>query len=98
MSEANPMGEGSEQTAVPQGSVGERRAAEEASDERSPSGGEALEWGEAEEAQPGPAEQGGQPNLDTDPPVAGRPNRYNTSTDDAPGTPPSGAAGEAVSS
>jgi hypothetical protein len=101
MSDQNPMGEGSEVTGVPEGSIGERRAGAETADDargRPDSGTGTLEWGEQEEATPGPAVQGGQPNLDTDPPLAGRPNRYNTATDDAPGTPPSDARGEAVSS
>ena len=94
----SPMNEGSETTAVSGGSVGEQRAGEVTADGYTGDGpggsGDKLPWGADEEAHPGAAEQGGQPNLTPEPAVSGRPSRLSPgATDDAPGTPQSGAGG-----
>jgi len=87
----SPMNEGSDDTAVPAGRLGERRAGEATAEDARGGGGrgDELEWGAAEEAQPGAADLGvGQPNLDPDPAVSGRPPRFSPgATDDSPGNP-----------
>ncbi|WP_250000867.1 hypothetical protein [Actinoplanes sp. M2I2] len=81
----SPMNEGSEPTAVGDGSIGERRAAEGAGSSKTD---KPLAYDPDEEHQPQAGEQGGQPNLSPDPAVAGRPSRFGQgSTDDSPGTP-----------
>jgi hypothetical protein len=68
--EDSPMNEGSDDTAVPPGRLGERRAG----GDTGPDAGDGaeddkLEWGAAAAEQPGAADLGvGQPNLDADPP------------------------------
>jgi hypothetical protein len=86
----SPMNEGSENTAVGPGSVGEQRAGEdETSQGRRENKGSAKQpWGKDEERHGETAEQGGQPNLSPDPPVAGRPTQLSPgASDDSPGTP-----------
>jgi hypothetical protein len=77
MDEHSPKGEGSEPTAAGPGRVGEQRAGEATGRDARGGGddGDKLAWGAAEEAQPGPADWAGQPNLEPDPPVAGKPTR-----------------------
>jgi hypothetical protein len=84
--EDSPMNEGSEYTAASGESVGEQRAGEALADgraDREPPGG-GLPLGDDEEAHPEVGEQGGQPNLDPDPPVAGRPSNFAPGTDRRP--------------
>jgi hypothetical protein len=73
----SPMGEGTENSAVGPGSVGEQRAGEDetAQGRRENDGSGKQPWGRDEDNYGGAAEQGGQPNLSPDPPVAGRPSR-----------------------
>ena len=86
----NPMGEGSEYSAVGPGSVGERRAAEDptaqdGTDTRPTD--KPLAYDPDEEHEPQAGVQGGQPNLSPDPAVAGRRSNFSPgSTDDSPGT------------
>ena len=90
----SPMNEGSENTAVGPGSVGEQRAGEDetAQGRRENDGSDKQPWGEDEERYGETAEQGGQPNLSPDPPVAGRPTRLSPGAgDDSPGTPLGGS-------
>jgi hypothetical protein len=95
-----PLNEGSENTAVGPGRVGEQRAAEHPTSQGHPASGEdgdqdgggdgagELPWGADEDRYGETAEQGGQPNLSPDPAVAGRPTRLSPgATDDSPGTP-----------
>src|SRR3954451_23194776 len=87
----NPLNEGSEPTAVGDGSIGEQRAgqdptARDGTDVRPPD--KPLAYDPDEEHEPQAGEQGGQPNLSPDPAVAGRrSNLGQGSTDDSPGTP-----------
>jgi hypothetical protein len=87
----NPLGEGSEQTAVPEGNRGEQRSGEDPAvrdggDVQAPD--KPLAYDPEQEHQPQAGEQGGQPNLSPDPAVAGRPSVFGQgSTDDSPGTP-----------
>ena len=87
----NPLNEGSEPTAVPDGSIGEQKAGEDptardGTDVRTKDG--ALAYDPEQEHAPAAGEQGGQPNLTPDPAVSGRPGRFGQgSTDDSPGTP-----------
>jgi hypothetical protein len=86
-----PLNEGSEDTAVPAGSVGEQKAAEhptaqDGTDVRSDD--KPLSYVPDEEHRPQAGEQGGQPNLSPEPPVAGRRSNFSPgATDDSPGTP-----------
>jgi hypothetical protein len=88
----NPLDQGVE-PAVPAGSVGEQRAAEDrtardGTDVRPPE--RPLAYDPDQEHEPQAGEQGGQPNLSPDPAVAGRRSNFGQgSTDDSPG-PPSG--------
>jgi hypothetical protein len=98
--EGSPMNEGSDDAAVPPGRLGERRAGEATAQDARGGGsrGDELEWGADEAAHPGPSDLGvGQPNLDPDPPVAGRTPRFSPgATDDSPGNPaapPRGGSG-----
>lgn len=71
VTEGSPMNEGSDNSAVPPGRVGERRAAD--GTDTSSEGSGALPWGEDEERQPGSADLGvGQPDLGPDEAVSGR--------------------------
>jgi hypothetical protein len=87
----NPLDEGSEPTAVPDGSIAEQRAAEDptardGTDVRTKD--KPLAYDPDEEHRPQAGEQGGQPNLTPDPAVSGRrSNLGQGSTDDSPGTP-----------
>jgi hypothetical protein len=85
--EGSPMNEGSDNSAVPPGRTGERRAAEGSDDSGGSSG--ALPWGEDEERHRGPADLGvGQPDLGPDEAVSGRTPRFSPgATDDSPGKP-----------
>jgi hypothetical protein len=87
----SPLNEGSEATAVPSGTVGEQRAAEHptARDGTDLRGRDKpLAYDPDEEHQPQAGEQGGQPNLSPDPPVAGRRSHFSPgATDDSPGSP-----------
>jgi hypothetical protein len=89
--ENNPLGEGSEPTAVGDGNLAEQRAAQDptaqdGTDVRGKDG--PLAYDPDEEHEPRAGEQGGQPNLSPDPAVAGRrSNLGQGSTDDSPGTP-----------
>jgi hypothetical protein len=85
----NPLGEGSEPTAVPEGNRGEQRAGEDAAVR---DGGDVratdkpLAYDPEQEHRPQAGEQGGQPNLSPDPAVAGRRSNFGQgSTDDSPG-------------
>src|SRR3954464_11551712 len=87
----NPLGEGSEPTAVPEGNRGEQRAGE---DPAVRNGGDVeatdkpLAYDPEQEHQPQAGEQDGRPSLSPDPAVAGRPSNFGQgSTDDSPGTP-----------
>jgi hypothetical protein len=95
--EDSPLNEGSDDTAVPAGRVGERKAGEATAEDARAGGGrpDALPWGEDEAAHPGPADLGvGQPNLNPDPPVSGRTPRFSPgATDDSPGNPVPPASG-----
>jgi hypothetical protein len=85
-----PLNEGSDDVAVGEERIGERKAGEATGQDATGGGsdGDELPWGEDESAHPGPAHWGDQPNLEPDPPVAGRPTRLSPgSTDDSPGTP-----------
>ncbi len=87
----DPLDEGSEPTTVSDSSVAEQRAAADPSaadgtDVRGKDG--PLAYDPDQEHQPGPGEQGGQPNLTPDPAVSGRRSNFGQgSTDDSPGTP-----------
>ncbi|MEV4639903.1 hypothetical protein AB0J80_21405 [Actinoplanes sp. NPDC049548] len=87
----NPLDEGSEPTAVGDGSIAEQRAAQDptaqdGTDVRPPD--RPIAYDPDEEHQPQAGEQGGQPNLSPDPAVAGRRSSLGQgSTDDSPGTP-----------
>ena len=86
----NPMDEGSEPTAVPDGGIGEQRAGEHPTAQGEPASGpdKPLAYDPEQEHEPQAGEQGGQPNLSPDPAVAGRrSNLGQGSTDDSPGTP-----------
>jgi hypothetical protein len=85
------MDEGSEATAASGERVGEQRAGEQlaegAADREPPDGG--LPLGADEEAHRPAADPAGQPNLDPDPPVAGRPSKFSPGDfDHATDTPP----------
>ena len=84
-----PLNEGSEETAVGPGSVGERKAAEDETARdgtRTGGGADELAYDPDEEHQPQAGEQGGQPNLTPDPAVSGRRSNFGQgSTDDSPG-------------
>lgn len=80
-------GEGSEETAVGPGSVGERKAADHpTAQDATRTGGDPDDLAyNPDESRRDAAEQGGQPNLDADPPVAGRPSHISPgTTDDEP--------------
>jgi len=92
--EDSPMNEGSDDAGTPPGRVGERRAGEATGRDAAGGGsdGDELPWGEAEAAQPGTADWTGQPNLEPDPPVAGRPTRLSPgSSGENPTAPGDGA-------
>jgi hypothetical protein len=87
----NPMDEGSEPAAVGDSNIAEQKAAadptaQDGTDVRT--NDKPLSYDPDEEHQPGPGEQGGQPNLSPDPAVAGHRSKFGQgSTDDSPGTP-----------
>jgi hypothetical protein len=97
VSEDSPMNEGSENSAVDPGSIGEQKAAEhptaqDGTDIRP--NDKPLAYDPDEEHRPQAGVQGGQPNLTPDPAVAGRRSNFSPgSTDDSPGTVTGGTSG-----